>query len=300
MKAARVTSWGSAPEYIDVPDLEAPSPGQVQLKMLAVGVPRVVRGRAARKHPSAFNAELPFDPSLDGVGVDEATNERYFVTPFAGALLAERVNVNQNQLVKLDPAADPVTVAALANPASSSWLALQCRVVGGCKGRTVVILGATSASGRLAAMVAQSLGAARVVGLSRSEDTLATVDGLDDRIVLTDPLVLPVDIGPVDIVLDYKAEVRPDENLQYVQIGGLAGYESHVLPARLINLKPIRIMGSGAGSVSRDEMKREVGGLVAAITSMKTPFGVFTAPLAEAHTVWDLEDTEGKRLVLVP
>ncbi|KPM43220.1 hypothetical protein AK830_g3315 [Neonectria ditissima] len=311
MKAVRVVSWDSAPEYIEVPDPAAPSPAQLQLKILAVGIPRVVRGRAAREHPTAFKAELPYDPSLDGVGLDEATGDRYFITAFAAPLLAERANVDRKQLVKLGSAADPVTVAALANPASSSWLALRCRAIGGCEGRTVVILGATSASGRVAVAVAHSLAAARVVGLSRSEDTLATVEGLDERVVLTDPLVLPPNIGPIDIVLDYvggpaavdllqKAEVRPGENLQYIQVGGLAGHENHVLPARLINLKPIRIMGSGAGSVSRDEMQRETPGLVSAIASMKKPFDVFTAPLAEAHTVWNLEDSEGKRLVLVP
>ncbi|KAF7557920.1 hypothetical protein G7Z17_g292 [Cylindrodendrum hubeiense] len=311
MKAARVTSWGSPPEYITVPDLPAPSPSQLQLKVLAVGIPRVVRGRAARKHPSAFGASLPFDPSIDGVGLDEATNDRYFITASSEPLLAERVNVDRSQLVKLDAAADAVTVAALANPTASSWLALRRRAIGGCQGRTVAILGATSASGRAAVSVARALGASRVVGLARSEESLAAVEGLDEHVVLADPFVLPSSVGPIDIVLDYvggpvaidllqAAVIRPGENLQYIQVGGLAGYENHTLPARLINRKPILIMGSGLGSVSTEEIEREGPGLVAMISQMKAPFEVVTAPLADAQSVWESKEVGDKRLVLVP
>lgn len=82
-------------------------------------------------------------------------------------------------------------------------MALQCRAIGGCKGRTVVFLGATSASGQAAVPVARSLGASRIVGVSRNEATLATVAGLDDRVVLKDPFVWPESIGPVHIVLDW-------------------------------------------------------------------------------------------------
>lgn len=76
MKAARVTSWGSSPEYISVPDLPEPSPTQLQLKVVAAGLSRVVPARAAGHHPTAMGADLPFDPSVDGVGVDEATGEQ--------------------------------------------------------------------------------------------------------------------------------------------------------------------------------------------------------------------------------
>ncbi|KAH8686293.1 hypothetical protein BGZ61DRAFT_495019 [Ilyonectria robusta] len=311
MKAARVTSWGSPPEYVTVPDLPAPSANELQLKVLAVGIPRVVRGRAAGKHPSAFKASLPYDPSIDGVGLDEATNERYFITVSPAPLLAERVNINRSQLVKLDAAADAVTVAALANPAASSWLALRCRAVGGCVDRTVAIIGATSASGRIAVSVARSLGAARVVGLARNEEALAAVEGLDERVVLTSPLVLPQSVGPVDIVIDYvggptavellqAAEIKRGENLQYIQVGGLAGCENHVLPARLINLKPIRIMGSGLGSVNREEIERETPELLALISKMKPPFEIISAPLADVGSIWESEDAKEKRLVLVP
>lgn len=294
---------------MDIPDLPPPSPTQLQLKMLAAAVPRVVKARALGKHPSAFSSPLPYDPSVDGVALDETTGEKYYLTRLAAPLFAERVNVEKTQLVKLDKGCDPVGIAALANPAMSSWLALNCRVVGGVKGRTVVILGATSASGRAAAVVARGLGAKKVVGVSRDEEMLKGVKGLDERVVSQSPLSLPASVGPVHVVLDYvggpiaveamrAAEVEEGENLQYVQVGGLAGEEELVLPMRLLNVKAIRVMASGIGSVSKGELVREIPGLVEVLGGMEVPFGVEAVPMEEVERVW--EGVGDKRLVLIP
>lgn len=313
MKVVQVTSWGSAPQCRTIPDLPPPSPTQVQLSVLAVGVPRVVQLRATGKHPSVFDSPLPFDPSIDGVGRDDATGDVYFIHPLAAPLLAERANIERHHLVKLAPDADPVSVAALANPMSSSWLALRRRAFGGCEGRTVLIIGATSASGRTAALVARFLGAARIVGLSRREETLEAVEGLDERVILSEPFVLPPTVGPVDIVLDYvggsaaaavlqSAEVAPGGNLQYIQVGGLASEETHLLrllPPYLINIKPICIMGSGFGSVRLQDLKAEVPDMVRAMMQIKPPFLLQTAPLSSVQSVWDSANVS-KRLVVVP
>ncbi|KAF2173073.1 hypothetical protein M409DRAFT_17022 [Zasmidium cellare ATCC 36951] len=312
MKGARVTSWGSPPEYIDVPDLPEPSSTQLRLRVLAAGVPRAVKGRAAAQHPSAFNQPLPYDPSIDGVGRHETTGDLYFINSLAGSIFAEYANIDRDQLYKLDPGTDPTAVAALANNTLSSWMALQCRAIGGCKDRTVVILGATSNSGRCAAKVARILGATKVVGISRNSETLAKVEGLDERIVLKDPLELPQTMGPTHIVLDFvggpaaiqllqSAEADPVANLQYIQTGGLAGCEFLNVPARLINVKPIRIMASGIGSLSQEEITRELSGFVGAMVKLKTPpFEVLAAPLSDVNSVWDSDDAKTKRLVLLP
>ncbi|PLB46278.1 NAD(P)-binding protein [Aspergillus steynii IBT 23096] len=313
MKVAQVTSWGTAPTCQTVPDLPPPSPTQMQLTVLTVGIPRVVQIRATGKHPSVFDSPLPFDPSIDGVGRDDTTGDVYFIHPLAAPLLAERANVERHHLVKLAPGADPVSVAALANPMSSSWMALRRRAIGGCTGRTVLILGATSASGRTAALVARSLGAARIVGLSRREETLETVDGLDERVILREPFVLPPSAGPIHIILDYvggsaaagilqNAEVEPGENLQYIQVGGLASEDTHmlqVLPPYLINTKPICIMGSGLGSVRLQDLKDEMPDMVRAMMQMPSPFELETVSLSNIQSVWDSANAS-KRLVVIP
>lgn len=88
MKGAHVISWGSSPVFTDLPDLPQPSSTQLQLKVLAVGVPRVVQARAAGKHSSVQNKPLPLDPSLDGVGRDESTGDLYlYVLPLPADFL---------------------------------------------------------------------------------------------------------------------------------------------------------------------------------------------------------------------
>lgn len=312
MKVARVTSWGSPPEVSSVPDLPPPSSAQLQIKVLAVAVPPLVRGRATGKHSSARGAALPYDPSVDGVGVDEATGDLYYVSPMAAPLFAERANVDRNQTIKLEPGVDPVAVATLVNPVSSSWMALRCRALpGSYEGATVLVLGATSTSGRAAVRVARSLGAARVVGVSRTEETLATVEGLDARVLLRDPFTLPTEVGPVHIILDFvggraaveallAAEAEPGKDLQYIHVGDLAGEETIALPARLLNAKPIRITGSGMGSWSKMDMKREIGGLLSTVAKMPRPQDVMTAPLSDVQSVWESEEAKAKRLVLIP
>jgi NADPH:quinone reductase-like Zn-dependent oxidoreductase len=311
MKVARVTSWGSAPEISSTPDLPPPASNQLQVKVVAVAVPPLVRGRAMGKHPSARGASLPFDPSVDGVVQDEATGDLYYVSPMAASLLAERVNIDRHQLVRLEPGADPVAVATLVNPVGSSWMALRCRAIpAGCHGAIVLVLGATSTSGRAAISVARSLGASRIIGMSRNEATLADVDGLDERVVLQEPLSLSSSLGPVHIILDFvggqaaaallaAVEVEPGKELQYIHIGDLAGEDSISVPARLLNSKPIRITGSGMGAWDKMDVKKEIGPLLATVAKMPRPLNVVTCPLADIQSVWDTEEAKVKRLVLV-
>jgi len=63
------------------------------------------------------------------------------------------------------------------NPALSSWLPLVWRA--GLKpGETVLILGATGVSGKLAIQIAKHLGAGRVVAVGRSAQVLETLPDL--------------------------------------------------------------------------------------------------------------------------
>jgi len=312
MKVARVTSWGSAPVYSDAPDLPAPSPSQVQVKVVAVAVPNVVRGRALGRHPTSRGAPLPYDPTVDGVVQDEATGDLYYVTPMSSALFAERANVERQTLVKLAPGADAVSVATLVNPVGSSWMALRCRAApGSYEGATVLVLGATSTSGRAAIAVARALGAGRGIGMSRNEATLAAVPDLDERVVLQEPFALPATLGPVDIILDFvggkaaagalqAAEVAPGKDLQYIHVGDLAGDENFTVSGRLLNSKPVRITGSGMGAWGKMEIKKEIGGLLGAVVKMPRPENVAVHKLADIESVWDSEEAKTKRLVLVP
>ncbi|KAL1843552.1 hypothetical protein VTJ49DRAFT_1145 [Mycothermus thermophilus] len=312
MKAAKVTAWGSAPVYGDYPDLPDPSPSQVRVKVVAVAVPPVVRGRALGVHSTARGAPLPYDPTVDGVVQDEATGDLYYVSPMSSQLFAEYANVERHTLVRLAPGADPVAVATLVNPVGSSWMALRARALpGSVEGATVLVVGATSTSGRAAIAVARTLGAARIIGMSRNPETLEAVEGLDERVPLQEPFTLPESVGPVDIILDFvggktavgvlcAAQPNPGKNLQYIHVGDLAGEETLPIPARLLNARPVLITGSGMGAWGKNEIKREIGGLLAAVSKMDRPEGVITAALSEIESVWDTEEAKKQRFVLLP
>jgi threonine dehydrogenase-like Zn-dependent dehydrogenase len=297
---------------------------------------------------------LPYDPSIDGVGIDEQTGVMYYILPLSASCLAEKVNVDWDNLVPLQPAApkplprngpenghgpalghgvdhrvemlDPIAIAGLVNPVSSSWMALRTRVDGEITGKTVLVLGATSKSGRAAVLVARFLGAKKVIGVARREEGLRSVEGLDGWVASGDLVTgetgvrfaLPEWIGPVHIVLDYvggsvaagvlgSAEIEESGELQYVQVGNLAlelGMgEKHLfqtLPGHLISRKRICIRGSGMGSFSRRDLVQEMPGLVEFLARMKAPFEIASAPMSEVASVWQDEDTKGSRVVIVP
>jgi hypothetical protein len=54
------------------------------------------------------------------------------------------------------------------------------------------------------------------------------------------------------------------------------------------------------GSFSRDGLRREMPALMTFLAEMKAPFEIVSASMRDVGSVWDTEDTEGSRLVIVP
>ena len=129
------------------------------------------------------------DLGADGVGQLEDGTRVYFAFPRApvGAM-AERVAVRGDLTIPLPANLDDITAAALANPGMSSWAALTER----CDfrpGESVLINGATGASGRLAVQIARHLGAGRIVATGRRAQMASalTALGADAFIPLEQP-----------------------------------------------------------------------------------------------------------------
>lgn len=290
---------------------EPTNPEQVRLRIQAVGLHPVVRARGAGVHPTALGASLPFDPSVDGVGLYEPSSELFYITALAAPLLAEYATINVQDLVPLGGKADvdPVVIAALVNPVSSSWMALHHRISRSVAGLVILILGITSTSGRAAAQVARFLGAARIIGVSR---TLAQIDEVDEHILLPvdKPLDLSRGIGHVHVVLDYiggrvaadalqSAVVPPGGDIEYVHIGDLGGQDDLPLFGRLLNTKAIRVMGSGMGSWSKADLQSEIHGIVSFTARMERPQNVVTCKLDDIESAWNTQKP-GTRTVVAP
>ncbi|KAI4865704.1 hypothetical protein F4820DRAFT_282200 [Hypoxylon rubiginosum] len=309
MHAAQVQSWPEGPRYVSVDDPTAPSDSQIQLRVLAAGAHQVVRSRASGSHYSARH--LPHTVGVDCVAKDEATGQLYYCFNLQNGTFAERINFDKSIVYPLPGHVNPISFAASVNPAMSSWMAITNRTANLPKDFTAVILGATSASGRLAVHTAKALGASKVVGIARNAAALEKVDGLDDYVVLQDPIA-ETDFSKVqdcDLILDYvygdatvqllTSLARSKKPVQYVEIGSLAE-KTAVLPSALLRSFDLTVRGAGAGSWSLSALQKELHTLVAKMAEWKL-LSASPVPLKDIETAWNDQSlaSEG-RAVFVP
>jgi hypothetical protein len=79
------------------------------------------------------------------------------------------------------------------------------------------------------------------------------------------------------------AQVTLEKYLQYIHIGDLAGEDDIVVTSRLLNMKPLRIVGSVMGNWAPEETRGETPTLVAATAMVKRTSDIFTAPLFDVQ-----------------
>lgn len=329
MHTALVCTWGIAPKYVEVelPAVPSPDSNLVQVKVLATGLPNFVRSRALGTHPTS--GSLPHVPGADGVGtiLTLPANPKsltplsvgqtvYFVTFQTGGSFSDIINVPATDMVSMPEDADPIHIAALMNPALSSWMSLRTRTSNLSKDFTVLILGATSTSGELAIHLARHLGASRVIGAARNENKLAKLD-LDVRVLLA---AKPEDtdwsaVGHVDLILDYvygAATIGLLSSLkmvnmggkitgpiQYVHVGSLGGMTMD-LPGKVLRMVDLTIRGSGPGSWSMRQLKGEMLDMLTAVSRMPKKDVFHVGNLADIEMIWSKERADGKRVVIVP
>ncbi|CAO3693890.1 unnamed protein product [Umbelopsis ramanniana] len=317
VKAAVVTAFNSPPSYQDI-EIADPSENQVQIKVLATGLHQLVKARASGAHYSS-NIKLPLIPGVDGVGELPDGELKYFMTfnPTSTGSFAEYANVAKDDLLPVPKGADPAVVGGLLNPAMSSWLALRNRVELK-KDFTVLILGVTGASGQLAVQIARLLGASRIVGAGRNQKALNDLlaNGLDAAITLSDDQTendkaFAKEAANIDIVLDYLygpvAEVAiraiitqrevPSHRLDWVQIGSMAG-QNISLPANALRAANFYISGSGLGSISMPDFRRELTELIKHLASGRLTGAVDPKSLQDITTAWTAK-SDGRQVFVL-
>ncbi|KAH0023490.1 quinone oxidoreductase, partial [Aureobasidium melanogenum] len=302
MHAAVMTAWGELPKYTQVP-IPTPDLDEVPVKVMCSGLHIVVRSIASGNHYAS--GVLPYTPGVDGIGYRLSDNKLVYFISFPGGAYQEILNVERRKMVELPDSIDPYQVAGYANPALSSWMALRARTKELPENFTVLVMGATSASGKVAVEVARVLGAGKVIGMSRNATTLSEV-GVDEMIVLDDN-VSNTDCSAaagVDVILDYLygpvaqhvlSTVNFTRPVQYVHIGGLAGTEM-MLVGHVLRSKDITIRGAGPGSWSREAMRPEIPKILNAFKTFKTQ-NVKVVPLSEIEEHWH---NKNERVVFTP
>lgn len=317
MKAAVVTQAGQAPAYGDFPEPQA-APGREIVTVRAAAISHVTRGRASGRHYSASN-DFPFVAGVDGTGITAAGRRVYFLLPHKpyGAF-AQRCPVDAGQCIALPDGLSDDLAAAMAIPGMSSWAALQERAALR-RGETVLINGATGASGRLAIQVAKHLGAGRVIATARRAEVFAELQGLGADVTvslasqpeaLADALRTQFRTG-VDVVLDYlwgtsaealiaaaAGETPEGAAVRYVQIGAMSG-GTIALPSAALRSSGLQLMGSGIGSVPFAKLRDVVRALLEAAPDAGFRVNTRAMPLSQVSEAWSVTDSTA-RIVLNP
>ena len=317
MRAAVVTSFDTPPTCQDFPTPAPPTPDEVLVDVLAVGLHPRVRSQANGSHYTSSD-ELPLVPGIDGVGRAPDGSVRYFVLPDTTmGSLAEQTVIDLRRSVVLPPGADPVLIAAAMNPAMSSWIALRRRI-SFATGQSVLVLAATGNAGRMAVQVARRLGAAQVIGAGRHADRLAVLTGLGADVTVSldgDPDDVARQLGrvagDVDVVLDYLwgpptsaamravVENRNDrgKSLTWIEIGSVGGPVA-AIPSAALRAARLQLVGSGQGSVPTRDILAELPELAAEITGGTFQIDARTVGLGDIGSAWT--DPGSERVVVIP
>jgi len=326
MNAALVQSFDAPPTCTTFAD-PVPQDGEVLVTVTAAALHQIVRSIANGMHYMS-KGELPFIPGVDGAGRLQAavgqlpagTRVYFGGARFPYGTLCEQTVINPAMIVPLPDAIGDTLAAGIANPAMSSWVALdRGRFTAG---ETVFILGATGTSGQLAVQIAKARGARHIIAAGRNPEALEKLKSLGADTVISlqqdrDALIAAfrnafAEHG-VDVVLDYlwgppaesvlaaisqKGAVKSGARVRYVQIGNLAGptipLEAHTL--RSTNLE---ILGSGFGSASVDAILKAIAEFFTLAATKPFTFSYKTVPLADVEKLWN-EKEQATRIVFQP
>lgn len=317
MKAAVLYRSGEIPQYADFAE-PTPSDYEQVIEVKAASIKNLDKIRAKGAHYDKHE-NYPVIVGVDGVGL-LADGTRVYAGSATG-MMSEKALINKHWYVPIPDELDNVTAAAIPNPAISAWLSLVYK--GKLKaGDTVLILGATGITGKLAVQIARHLGAGKIIAIGRNQqalDSLGTdvsisLNQSDDEIKQT--IKAEAEKTPFHVVIDYlwgkPAELllttlaghdlnaTVDHTTRYVQVGEMAG-SAISLPAAILRSTAIELTGAGGGSISKEvigkiqtEILPEVFKLAA---EGKLSIDTLAIPLKNVAEAWQ-QDAQGKRVVV--
>jgi NADPH:quinone reductase-like Zn-dependent oxidoreductase len=320
MKAAVLHELGRAPRFEDFAE-PAADKDEVVVRVRAASLKSVDKQMASGSH-YASPKQLPAICGTDGVG-ELPDRTRVF---FGGArrpygAMAERTIVPRAFCFPLPDSIDDATAAALPNPGISAFLVLTHRAKLA-KGETVLILGATGVTGKLAVQIARLSGAARVIGAGRNEQALgklrelgadATIQLDQSDVELKKAFAREAGDEGFHVVIDYvwgrPAEVllaaitRPEfapvkSETRFVQVGESAGAVIS-LPAAVLRSTALTILGT-AGIPPRDVLVGAMQQVMDWAAKGALKIETEQVPLAEIEKVWQRPAESGRRVVVIP
>jgi NADPH:quinone reductase-like Zn-dependent oxidoreductase len=319
MLAAVLHALGKRPVFEEFPD-PTPGEGEVLIHVCAAALKPVDKQLAEGKH-YASPREFPVVCGADGLGRLEDGTRMFFGGPRRpyGAM-AERTVVRRAQCFLVPDEVDDDTAAAISNPGVSAWLSLKHRAKLAA-GETVLSLGATGVTGKLAVQIAKILGAGRVVAAGRNERVLSTLHelGADTTIRLDRPNQELIEAfrreageKGFDVIIDYLWGAPTEALLtaitgaefmvarsetRLVEVGESAG-PTIALPAAVLRSTALTILGT-AGIPPWEVLTEAFQQVMNHAASGKLRIETERIPLSEIEAAWE-RNVPGRRLVVIP
>lgn len=317
MKAAIVNVLGQAPVAGNVDEPTARE-GETLITVSVAGIKQLDRAMVAGTHYSSPKS-LPIVPGTDGVGYAPDGQRVYFASfrqPHGA--LAERTVASWT--VPVPKGVDDATAAALINPAFAAWLPLHWRAEVQA-GETVLIIGATGTSGKLAVAAARQAGAGRIVAAGRRQSVLdalgvdATVDLSLEGAELVQAFAAAASPNGYQVIVDYiwgaateallatlnnhdLSSYAGGRGIRLVNVGSMAGPDIR-LPAAVLRSNQLQIMGSGTGNFPPvAEMQRYASEILALAAAGEISVETQEHDLSEIADVWDLNKKSDVRSVI--
>ena len=312
MRAAVVENFDKPPIYAQFAEPE-PIEGEVVVEVRAAAVSNIVRLIAAGKHYSSA-AHPPMVAGFDGVvEMPDGTLGYVGAVRSPWGTLAERAAVSVATVRPIPIGLDAAQAAAVVNAAFASWLPLT-RILEPGATPTVLVLGATGASGSVAVSIAKHLGAKRVITVGREGDALqrTLVRGADEAIAIDDEMVDAITRSGsegIDVVLDFlwggvasevatalaRSAPGPQHRIDWVNLGALDG-TNMPFDATLLRMSDLHVWGSGAGAYS-PERRRDLADAALDLAARGViEVDIDVRPLAEVESSWN----DRGRLVYLP
>jgi NADPH:quinone reductase-like Zn-dependent oxidoreductase len=318
MRAAVLHQTGQSPRLENYSD-PAAGENEVLLTVLAASLKPIDKQLAAGTH-FASPREFPVICGSDGVGRLADGSRVFFGGPRRpyGAF-AERTVVRHAQCFPIPETLDDATAAALPNPGVSAWLSLSHRgkLV---TGESVLILGATGVTGKLAVQIANILGASRVVAAGRNPESLAALPalGADATISLNQPRESLVEAfrrqnseKRFDVIIDYvwgppseallaaitaREFASSDSETRLVQVGESAA-PSIQLSAAALRSVALTLMGT-AGIPPMDVLSGALNQVFAHAAKGDLQIETEQFPLSALEAAWQCPTS--RRIVFCP
>lgn len=322
MNAAVLHAFSEPPRFAQFSEPIAEE-NEVIVHVRAAALKPIDKQMASGSHYAAFR-ELPVVCGVDGVGCLDDGTRVFFAGPTSPyGSMAQRTIVPPSHSFPIPDNIDDDIAAAVVNPGLSAWGALAWRAQL-TAGETVLILGATGVTGKLAVQTAKLLGAGRVIAAGRNEPVLSTLHdlGADSTIRLdkpgqdlTEAFAREAGDAGFDVIIDYlwgppteallsaiaRKDLKPTSSrIRLIEAGETAG-PTISLAAAALRSSRLEILGAGSGNApASPEMWLEaVRQLMSNVATGKLRIDIERVPLHEVEHAWQ-RDQHGRRTVIIP